>query len=159
VKVLDELRVAPASVVDHRVVVVRHCARQEHLDPVPLRGLDQAVGERVVRIPIGPQQELPLRAPAGDQVELARQDRTRRHADLAIKILASPLRRDLARLELEVAGCRPSMSESRTGRGHGWGHRPRCERSKINPGWVATYHRAAIGDHLALGAGRYLVSR
>jgi hypothetical protein len=98
-------------------MMVRHRARQQHLDPVPLRGFDQAVGERVVGLPVRPQQELALGAPAGNQVELARHDRTRQHAGCAIKILASPLPRDLATLQLRVAGCRPSMSETRTRRG------------------------------------------
>jgi hypothetical protein len=38
---------------------------------------------------------------------------------LAIKILASQPQCDLAKLKLRVAGCRPSMSDSRTQRSHG----------------------------------------
>ena len=117
----DELWVPPVSIVDDCMVVVRHRARQQDVDPVAQRGHDQAVDECVVGLPVGPQQELALGAPAGDQVELARQDGTRRHAGLAIKIVASQRRRDLAKLELEVAGCRmpASVSESRTRCGHG----------------------------------------
>jgi hypothetical protein len=51
-------------------MMVRHRTRQEHVDLAPLRGFDQTVRECVVRLIIGPQQELTLLAPTRDQIEL-----------------------------------------------------------------------------------------
>ena len=70
VEMLGELGAATMAIVDHRVVVVRHRARQQDFDLTSLRGLDQAVRERGVRRLIGSEEELPLRATAGDHVEL-----------------------------------------------------------------------------------------
>jgi hypothetical protein len=113
-KMLHELRVPAVAVVDHRVVVVRHRARQQHVDPVSQRGLDETVRERVICLSVRAQQELPLRAASRDQIELARQNWARQHAGLTIKISASRLRCDLAPLESPLAGYRPALSESRT---------------------------------------------
>jgi hypothetical protein len=52
------------------MIVITERARQHHLDLAPLRSLDQAVRERVVRLGVGARQELALRAATGDQVEL-----------------------------------------------------------------------------------------
>jgi hypothetical protein len=79
-KMLDELRVTTGAIIDHRVVVVAHRARQHHVDLAAHGRVAQAVQERIVGRWVGAQQELPLGAATRDQVELARQDFTREHA-------------------------------------------------------------------------------
>src|SRR5438270_5983645 len=87
----------------HGVVVVGHGTRQEDVDLAALRGLDQAIGERVVGLGIGSEQELTLRTPAGDHVELTREDLTRQHAAATIKNAAM-----LRFCDLAMLGCRLS---------------------------------------------------
>jgi hypothetical protein len=48
-EVLDELRMVPVPVVQHRMMVVRLRHRQEDVDAVTLRGLGETVDEGVVR--------------------------------------------------------------------------------------------------------------
>jgi hypothetical protein len=78
------------------IVARRAPAQRAHdqLDLTPLRGLDQAVRERVVGFRIGPKQELPLRTTAGDHIELTGKHLTRqrhpchRYQDLCHSIAA-----------------------------------------------------------------------
>jgi hypothetical protein len=72
VEVLDELWISTEAVVDHSVMVIAHGTRQQHFDLGSQRGLDEAVRESVVRLGIGPQEELALGAAPGDQVEAIR---------------------------------------------------------------------------------------
>src|SRR6185436_11585821 len=62
------------TIEDHRVMVIRHGAREDDLDATTLSGLCEAVGERVIGFLVGTQQELPLRAATRDHVETARND-------------------------------------------------------------------------------------
>jgi hypothetical protein len=54
------------------------------------------------------QQELALRAAAGDQVKLTWKDLARKHAGRISKLSASGLRRDFARLTSPVSDARPA---------------------------------------------------
>jgi hypothetical protein len=74
VEVLDELRVATATVEEHRVVMVGLGHGEEDVDPEALCRLPEAVDERVVGDRIGPEQELTLGAPASEEIELTRKD-------------------------------------------------------------------------------------
>src|SRR5687767_4487798 len=74
VKMLYELGILSERVEDHCMVVIRHGARKQYRDRAPLGGFDEAVGERVVGLGIGPEQELALRAAARDQVEVPGKD-------------------------------------------------------------------------------------
>jgi hypothetical protein len=77
VEMLEKLGV-PAKAIKHDgVVVIAERAGQQNIDLVALRGFDQAIGESVVRVDVGPKQELPLRAAAGDHVELTQEHLTR----------------------------------------------------------------------------------
>jgi hypothetical protein len=91
-EVLDELRVPAEAVVHHDVVVVAHRARKQHVDLAPQCGMDQAVEECIVGRGIRAEQELALRAPAGDQVELTWKHLAREHARVASKRPASATR-------------------------------------------------------------------
>jgi hypothetical protein len=73
VEVLDELWISTEAIIDHRVMVIAHGTWQQHFDLGSQRGLDEAVRERVVRLGIGPQEELALGAAPGDQVEAIRE--------------------------------------------------------------------------------------
>jgi hypothetical protein len=85
-EVFHELGVTAPPVEDYGMVVVRHRTWQEYVDLTLLRGLDETVGEGVVGLGIWSQQELALRAPARDQVELTGEHLPRqRHAAGAIK--------------------------------------------------------------------------
>jgi hypothetical protein len=111
---LDELRVATCSVVDHSVVVVAHHAGQEHVDVTPQGGVDQAVQEGIVGRRVGAEQELPLRAPAGDQIELAGQHLTRKHVVASSKDSAKHRRHDPRQLVNTAVRQPASVSGYRT---------------------------------------------
>jgi hypothetical protein len=60
-KMLEEFGIPAPPIEQHGVVVIAKRARQNDLDLAPLRGLDQAVRERIVRFGVGPEQEHALR--------------------------------------------------------------------------------------------------
>ena len=112
VKMLEERRIPAPPIEDHGMIMIAERARQHHLDLAPLRSLDQAVRERVVRLGVGPQQELALRAATGDQVELTGEHLPRqRHPCRRIKKSANPPPRDLTRLAPRTSERRPRVSE------------------------------------------------
>jgi hypothetical protein len=59
---LDEFGIAPVAVEDRDMVMVRHRAHEQDVDPVSKRRDEQAIEVRIVRLGIGTEQELPLRA-------------------------------------------------------------------------------------------------
>jgi len=72
VEVLEKGRVVTVRIVDARVVMVAHRDREKDLNAVACGRFRQTIDEGVVCLLVGPHQELPLRAPAGDHVRLAR---------------------------------------------------------------------------------------
>lgn len=69
VQVLGELDDRSVSVVEDRVMVVRHHNRENYLDAETPRGVRQAVQERVVGRMVGTQEKLPLRTATSEHVE------------------------------------------------------------------------------------------
>src|SRR5215212_3386028 len=68
---LDKFGISTVQIEDHRMMMIRHCTREQHRDLVSLCRLDQTVRKGIIGIAIRPQQELALSTPACDQVELA----------------------------------------------------------------------------------------
>ena len=122
VNMLGELGIPATPIEDHGMIVIAECARQHHLDLAAPRSLDQTVRERVVRVGVGPQQELALRAAASDQVELTGEHLLgQRHPCRRIKKSANPPPQDLTRLAPRTSERRPrvsELSEFRTITGH-----------------------------------------
>ena len=98
------------------MIVIAERAWQHHLDLAPLRSLDQTVRERVVRVGVGPQQELALRAATGGQVELTGEHLPGTDIPAGVSRSRSPPQ-DHAKLAPCASECRTrvsGVSESRT---------------------------------------------
>jgi hypothetical protein len=78
-KMLGERRIGTITIEDDSMVMIRHCAREEHLDAGPLCSDSEAVEESVVGVAVGAQQELSLRAATRDHVEPTGNDLARAH--------------------------------------------------------------------------------
>jgi hypothetical protein len=77
VKVLKKRRVVASGIMNAGVVVVAHRNRKQDLDPKTRCSFGKAIDERIVRLPVGAHEKLPLRAAARDHVCLAWQDLSR----------------------------------------------------------------------------------
>ena len=69
-KVFDEGRTITVAIEDHRVVVIRRRESHENIDLVSRRRRREAIHKGVVGRIVRAQQELTLRATAGDEIEL-----------------------------------------------------------------------------------------
>ena len=74
VEALDEARVVAVLVVDAQVDVVRVCDEPQHLDFAVLGCLGEAIPDGAVGFGAGSEQEFPLRAPAGEEIDFVGED-------------------------------------------------------------------------------------